>query len=91
MEMDYYCFHVRAESEGTPEAITVSKTYDLPEGNFGITEYIWGDIRLWFVDADEFTADERQQALAIYVRWRERARENTKARGGRKHDTRSAC
>lgn len=55
-------FHWRKASGNTPAGLTVSKYPHLPVGDFGITEYFWGSTILWFVDADEFTADERQTA-----------------------------
>ena len=58
-------FHPRAADGETPGGITVSKSRRLPAGDFGITEYIWGPIALWFVDSDRFTADERQAAYEL--------------------------
>lgn len=59
-------FFNRAGSYGRPAGITVSKRHELPSGEFGITEYTWGNVSLWFVDDDHFTADERQFAYNIY-------------------------
>jgi hypothetical protein len=57
-----------------PGGMTVSKTAALPEGDFGITEYTWGPTTLWFIDQQEFTADEREFAYHGY-----RQRESTMA------------
>lgn len=55
--------HDRAANHeaGDPGGETVSKNAKLPEGDFGITEFIWPDMNLWFVDEDEFTEDEREE------------------------------
>ena len=42
--------------------ITVSKTDKLPDGEFHIDEYIWGDVTLWFIREQDFTEAERQAA-----------------------------
>lgn len=55
-------FHARLPEPGKPGGVTVSKHATLPAGDFGITEYVWPDRTLWFVDSDKFTADERQAA-----------------------------
>ena len=47
----------------TPAGITISKHDTLPAGDFQLDEWIWPDLALWFVAADDFTADERQ---AVY-------------------------
>lgn len=60
----YYYFN-RGAAPDCPAGITVSKRDTLPEGDFRITEYIFqqfGYETLWFVDADRFTANERQAA-----------------------------
>jgi hypothetical protein len=62
-----FWFHRRAPVGNAPEGITVSKTQDLPAGDFAITEYCWGDTCLWFVDDDKFSADERQEAFDDFV------------------------
>lgn len=57
----FYFFQRSGDNPG----ITVSKRDTLPDGDFGITEYVWRDWgyeALWFVDADKFTATERQAA-----------------------------
>jgi len=59
--------HERLATDGCPSGITISKKPFLPEGDFSITEYSWGDCKLWFVDADNFTADERQAAYLSYI------------------------
>ncbi len=51
---------------GTPPGITVSRTPELPTGDFGITEFSWGQTSLWFIDSHRFTANERQQAYLDY-------------------------
>lgn len=60
-------FHQRQATKEVPCGWTVSRKESLPSGDFRITEYRWGPISLWFVDADEFTADERQAAYWAYV------------------------
>lgn len=62
--MEIY-FIKRAADGEIPGGITVSKSARLPDGDFQITEYVWGVGSLWFVDSDKFTSDERQLA------WRE--------------------
>ena len=59
--INFYFFD-RKEEPGKPAGVTVSKRRTLPEGDFEITEYGWSRMSLWFVDEDEFTADERQVA-----------------------------
>ena len=61
-----FYYFTRLPNDGNPGGITVSKQETLPAGDFRITEYRWGrewsGASLWFVDADRFTADERQEA-----------------------------
>jgi hypothetical protein len=64
--MDFY-FHKRIADDKTPAGLTVSKHSNLPEGDFGITEYVWPDKVLWFLDRDEFNADERQSAYLEFM------------------------
>lgn len=59
--MSFY-FFPHNENHVDPSGVTVSKYDTLPTGDFGITEYGWGNVSLWFVDSDKFTADERQSA-----------------------------
>lgn len=59
-------FHHRTPHGDVPGGTTVSKTKTLPHGDFGITEYTWGGVSLWFIDRHQFTADERQ---AAYEEW----------------------
>lgn len=59
-EIRGFWFHVRVADGDTPEGFTVSKRKRLPPGDFRITEYLWGEFALWFVDADNFTEDERK-------------------------------
>lgn len=60
-------FHYRAAAgPDEPAGITVSKKRNLPEGDFRITEYIWGAVTLWFVNDDKFTPDERQAAYEAF-------------------------
>ena len=47
-----------------PPGITVSKSNTLPEGDFTITEYTWEGHSLWFIDKDNFTEDERENAFS---------------------------
>lgn len=67
--MKFFYFD-RDERPGKPAGVTVSKHPTLPDGDFRITEYKWprafGYPRyaaLWFVEADRFTADERECAF----------------------------
>jgi len=59
-------FFSRNGDSNTPSGITASKNGELPEGDFGITEYCWGPVSLWFVNSDNFTDDERQIAYEEY-------------------------
>ena len=59
-------YHQRAAYRGEPAGITVSRRRKLPQGDFRITEYCWGTTSLWFVEADNFTDDERE---AAYRHW----------------------
>lgn len=61
-----FWFHERLPSRGIPGGYTVSKRKKLPSGHFQITEYEWPLATLWFVDADNFTAGERQQAYVAH-------------------------
>ena len=54
-----YAFHREATAD-CPAGLTISKRNSLPEGEFGVMEYHWPDLILWFVEVDEFTCDERQ-------------------------------
>lgn len=60
--MEEVFFYPRAATDTVPAGMTVSKQSTLLErkDDFVITSYSWGDVELWFVDEDEFTADERQ-------------------------------
>ncbi len=62
MNRTVYYYSERAACGDDPAGLTVSKQSQLPDGDFHLTEYCWGRVSLWFVDADEFTADERQNA-----------------------------
>ena len=62
---NFYFFNRLAEPN-KPGGITVSKSPQLPDGDFRITEYCW-DVSLWFVDRDRFTADERQAAYMAFT------------------------
>ena len=59
-------FVKRRAGGDVPAGVTVSKRFALPDGDFTITEYSWGKLTLWFVDSDEFTADERKAAVRAY-------------------------
>jgi hypothetical protein len=65
--MDGFYFHERRTDGEDPAGLTVSKRATLPEGDFMITEYCWGAMALWFVDSDNFTADERQSAYEAFM------------------------
>lgn len=64
-------FFERIATEDTPAGYTVSKLSTLPAGDFKITEYQWGKVILWFVDADNFSADEREEAYRGWKALRE--------------------
>ena len=61
----YYFFPRMADKLDCPAGITVSKKSVLPNGDFRLDEYIWPDINfaLWFVAADNWTAEEREEAI----------------------------
>jgi len=59
--------HPREATKTCPAGLTVSRKSKLPDGDFRITSYSWGRVKLWFVDADKFTADERQMAYWLHV------------------------
>lgn len=62
-----FYFHTRVAHGDTPAGTTVSKR-PLPKvGDFGITEWSWGELSLWFVDDDKFTADQRQAAYESFM------------------------
>lgn len=64
--IDSLYFHQRQPSDGDPGGVTVSKTESLPDGDFRITEFCWPGVTLWFIDDQNFTADEREAArLAV--------------------------
>ncbi len=65
MKPSGFYFFPRCASDKHPAGVTVSKKRQLPQG--GITEYTWGTTSLWFVDADEFTADEREAAYRSVI------------------------
>lgn len=52
-------FHQRTAASNCPAGFTVSRSQELPKGDFRITEYLWGRTALWFVDQDKFTANDR--------------------------------
>lgn len=62
-----FWFHDRVGSDGQIEGITVSKNEKLPSGEFELTEYLWGDVSLWFVKADGFSEGQRQSAYELFV------------------------
>lgn len=55
-------FFQRKPGESSPGGVTVSKTEELPDGDFRVTEFYWGKTSLWFVDDHHFSASERQEA-----------------------------
>ena len=63
-----FWFYNRIGLPDHPAGITVSKHETLPVGDFQITEYTWDSVSLWFVDADRFTADERQLAYVMFTK-----------------------
>lgn len=60
-------FHPRLAAPDCPAGFTVSRSANLPTGDFVINEYSWGPVTLWFVQDDEFTDDERQVAYRAFV------------------------
>ena len=66
MRSKAFVFHQRIAQPGVPAGWTVTKGGNLPDGDFKITEYSWGDQKLWFLDSDNFTADDRQEALLAF-------------------------
>lgn len=80
-----YVFPREADAE-TPAGLTISKNPELPKGLFELDEYHWevGDITLWFLAQDEFTADEREfayrKALTIVIEERHAQRRAEKRR-----------
>lgn len=54
----------RVASGDTPAGITVSRTHDLPEGEFQLDEYVFRDGSLWFIRDHSFSASERAVAAA---------------------------
>ncbi len=63
MKNGRFYFYPRSAAHNAPAGMTVSKLSKLPEGDFRITEYTWGDTTLWFIDKDLFTAGERNEAF----------------------------
>lgn len=61
-----YLFY-RLGTDTIPQGWTVSKRQTLPKGDFSITPYKWCNYTLWFVDEDNFTADERQAVFYEYM------------------------
>lgn len=61
-DQDLIYFHQQKSGD-----LTVSKSAVLPDGDFEITEYQCGKISLWFVNLDEFNADERQIAYESFI------------------------
>ena len=64
--MDAYYFP-HEPSHVIPHGITVSKKPELSDGDLECTEYLWGHVSLTFVDADNFTADEREAAYRAWM------------------------
>lgn len=62
-----FFFFWRRESNGTEAGWTVSKKEKLPRGDFRITDYSWPYTKLWFIDDDNFTVTERQQAFVAHI------------------------
>lgn len=60
-------FFMRDATDDVPSGWTVSKRKKLPKGDFRATEYVWGPTSLWFVDQDNFTEEERQQAYRSFM------------------------
>ena len=65
-----FTFTRRLPQGDVPGGFTVHKTALPTSGDFTIQEYIWGDLALWFVEDDEFSDDERQEAYELFLRLR---------------------
>jgi len=65
--MSTFYFYEREEDGGVPAGLTVSKRENLPDGDFRITEHTWPSLTLWFLDDDEFSADEREGAYRAFL------------------------
>lgn len=66
MKTKFYFFE-REATEELESGWTISKKPKLPEGDFRINEYKWCSLSLFFVDKDNFSADERQAAYIAFV------------------------
>jgi hypothetical protein len=64
----HFYFKERSATERHPAGWTVSKRDPLPAGDFRINEFGWGQVSLWFVAADRFTAEERQEAYHAFLK-----------------------
>ena len=60
-------FSERLPTGDDPGGVTVSKHTPLPDGDFKITEYIWPDVTLWFVDNDKFSAVQMEAARSAFT------------------------
>lgn len=65
--MDGVYLFERPPTANDPGGMTVSKTAEVPSGDYGFTEFTWHDITLWFIDEHEFTADEREAVFLSYA------------------------
>lgn len=66
MTQQFYYFPRRA-NPGLAAIIIVSKTEPLPDGYFRLVEHTWGPVSLWFIERQNFTADERQAAYCGFI------------------------
>ena len=57
-------FFPRVASGDTPAGVTVSRTRELPDGEFQLDEYEFADGVLWFVHEHGFSQFERNIAAA---------------------------
>jgi hypothetical protein len=66
MKTKFYFFNRFGDCPG----ITASKNAVLPDGDFKITEYVFqrfGYVSLWFIDGDNFSANERERAYEQFL------------------------
>ena len=60
--MKFFYFERQSGGPTNPAGVTVSKTEQLPDGDFQLDEFCWPNATLWFITDHGFTADERQEA-----------------------------
>ena len=65
--MSQVYYFQRGVTDDCEAGLTVTRQSKLPDGDFIIDEYCWGDFKLWFVADDDFTADEREACRAALL------------------------